>query len=763
MNNQGFRLVSILFVSSVCFGCGGTVTDDDAHAADVVAGDIAQDAAGIDTATPEVILSEEERAVYARHAELVVQSADMSYDELSGAWHDREGYLSAMPFDVSSADFLAEVTAAYGLDAAALEKLAANGFVVLDNGSSTSHPNLYMDIYVRDLLVLITVDSILFAVYKSYDEMLKQLEEDVLIDKLGDILEGTAAGLVTVCEGASGMWLDACRDIDAYVTVARTLLSGTEVAPAYGVNVAFRDNILVLADGLQPQQITMFGRPYPSPLGRYDFSQFKPRGHYTETEELQRYFKAMIWLGRTPMNLTMYDRDLLASVTLLKALQAGDRMDRWRMLDQAIQVFVGKSDNLTPPQFADVIDELAVDATLSTLESRAPDVRLALAEHGVPGSRILSQIMMMDPMSAEPTQIPAEFQLFGQRFVIDSYVFSNVVYDRISWGDDKPMRMMPDPLDAAFVLGFDEALPLLKDEIDTWHYAGNLNVLRTMAEDYGSDFWAESMYNAWLDAIRALGADQTGEQYPAATRTLAWAHRSINTGLASWAELRHDTILYVKQSYTGETCDYPDGYVEPNPEFFRRMKGFAVASSEMLNSLMVEDQTWPTHAARYWFARLAQHCEMLAGIAQAELDGVPRTSDQTEFIKSTVVMDGMCGSPGFSGWYSELFYGIHSETFKFKPTVCDVHTDPNTTEVLHVATGGANPMVMALQLEGGPRVFVGPVSSYYQFREPGFARLTDEEWMTRYSGLDGFVARPAWTASFLGTAPDPSTVGGCEP
>ncbi len=57
------------------------------------------------------------------------------------------------------------------------------------------------------------------------------------------------------------------------------------------------------------------------------------------------------------------------------------------------------------------------------------------------------------------------------------------------------------------------------------------------------------------------------------------------TALASWAELRHDTILYVKQSYTWATgvaitgaapleAKYY-GYVEPNPELYARAK-FAV-------------------------------------------------------------------------------------------------------------------------------------------------------------------------------------------
>ena len=39
-----------------------------------------------------------------------------------------------------------------------------------------------------------------------------------------------------------------------------------------------------------------------------------------------------------------------------------------------------------------------------------------------------------------------------------------------------------------------------------------------------------------------------------------------------WTQLRHDTILYIKQSMTGvPSCSYPAGYVEPVPLFWERL------------------------------------------------------------------------------------------------------------------------------------------------------------------------------------------------
>ena len=74
--------------------------------------------------------------------------------------------------------------------------------------------------------------------------------------------------------------------------------------------------------------------------------------------------------------------------------------------------------------------------------------------------------------------------------------------------------------------------------------------------------------------------------YPEAMRTRAWAMKTLNTQLASWTELRHDTLLYVQQSYTMPMlCGYPAGFVEPRPEFWQRMNLLAALASNAVAAL----------------------------------------------------------------------------------------------------------------------------------------------------------------------------------
>src|SRR5262249_30885220 len=78
-------------------------------------------------------------------------------------------------------------------------------------------------------------------------------------------------------------------------------------------------------------------------------------------------------------------------------------------------------------------------------------------------------------------------------------------------------------------------------------------------------------------------------EYPEPMRPRAWAMKTLNTQLASWAQLRHDTILYAKQSYTGaDGCIYPTGFVEPRVEFWQRLRGAASRTADLLASLSYE-------------------------------------------------------------------------------------------------------------------------------------------------------------------------------
>ena len=186
-------------------------------------------------------------------------------------------------------------------------------------------------------------------------------------------------------------------------------------------------------------------------------------------------------------------------------------------------------------------------------------------------------VFFYDPFSGELPKLPRSFALFSQRFTMDAWAFSEV-----TWPSTVAMRRRPSCLDAAFsVFGNDAVAPEIVARMTTQEgapyrdglpYQINLAAIRKVIDSQNSTAWTSSIYTAWLAAIRALSAPTTSSSYPEAMRTHAWAMKNLNTQLASWTELKHDTVLYETQPYTDDiSCDYPYGFVEPRPEFWEAM------------------------------------------------------------------------------------------------------------------------------------------------------------------------------------------------
>jgi hypothetical protein len=89
-------------------------------------------------------------------------------------------------------------------------------------------------------------------------------------------------------------------------------------------------------------------------------------------------------------------------------------------------------------------------------------------------------------------------------------------------------------------------------------------------------------------------------------RSTAWQDKQLNTALGSWAELKHDTILYAKQAYGGlGGCGQPQppspaaapAYVEPVPEVFARVAALASMTARAWNSAACWSFSPPTRRA----------------------------------------------------------------------------------------------------------------------------------------------------------------------
>jgi hypothetical protein len=241
-------------------------------------------------------------------------------------------------------------------------------------------------------------------------------------------------------------------------------------------------------------------------------------------------------------------------------------------------------------------------------------------------------------------------------------------------------------------------------------------------------------------------------------QTTAWHHEKLNTQLTSWAQLRHDNILYGKQSYTGGTaCSYPYTYVEPYPDLYEKLADFARRAAGFFGDVFSNSQVKSKDLIVDYYSRYGEIMQKLENIAVRELEQQELSEDQITFLK-TMINDYMVSGPSITGWYTELFFDVE-KSLNTDFTVADVHTQPTDQfgarvgNVLHVGNGKINLGVFLADNTCNPgqyMAYAGPVSSFYQEVMPGFRRLNDEEWEKYFWGDSELTPeRPDWVASYL--------------
>jgi hypothetical protein len=661
-----------------------------------------------------------------------------------------------------------------------------NGFVVSERMSAQSFAEMFYRIYSRDLPVFVPTDALLHAWHRSYDGMLEELEETYLASSLNEILTGMAREIPAAeKEYGKGVLAESLADADYFLTMARSLLAGKQISTALNQDGRVTTTLQAVRNE-QLHKFPLFGR-----LREMDFSQFKVRGHYENSELLKKYFKAMMWCGRIDLRIAggkdywgvlSSPRELGSAVILNDLLRRSKQYDRWQQFDRLMQTFVGRTDSATFAHLGALLTDAAIKspADLKTLEQL--EALQAKILEGKVGLQHIRGDVYTSPFGGK-VELPRSFSLLGQKFVLDSWVTAKVVFDDVPAEKDKDerihVRRVPSCLDVAFAaLGNDHVVPLLVDRItagphrfrDRVNYQNNLAATRNVIDAQQSSAWEENLYMGWLATLRELSVPTTDAKYPEVLRTKAWAMKSLNTQLASWAHLRHDTILYAKQSYTSKAeCYYPAGFVEPVPHVWTRFEKMVRRAAELIDKtpfpegvIVIKDERGETRVnfdarRKHQIAFLRNFAEQigkLKTIAIKELEQKEMTAEERKFLEDIVQKDRSSGHTEYNGWYTNLFYKSTTDSGQPDPLVADVHTDVPAPIfgdpgcVLHQGVGNVDLILIAIDNGKDRMIYAGPVLSHYEFEMPGIARRSDSEWRADLAA--GRVPpRPEWTRSYL--------------
>ena len=660
---------------------------------------------------------------------------------------------------------LSNVIVPFPLSADQLNRLAANG-VVVSPGTEKEFFSVYEQARYANVPIFVTSDTLLHSYHLIFDKVLRTAERQSFIPLLSDLNAAILAEIDAQYQALIGSeWEDAALRSVAFVGVGSKLLDPTVEVPAYAQELVDAELAKIdAAAGIEPSPL------FPGLEFGEDYTQYIPRGHYTLSEDLKAYFRSMMWYGRMTFRLKTDDADIgraetRAALLLVQALQNaqvnGDpALDTWRDLYDPTAFLVGRSDDLTAFQYLDVITAVYGESPdLPTISDEARLDTFIEAANQLPPPRILGLVISETDDVEEATK---GFRFMGQRFVPDAYIMRELIWRNVGTPDNS--RQLPMGLDVMAAMGSDRAYTILDNlgETSYENYPSQMQKMRDWTGSLTADEWTETLYNGWLYTLQPL-MTVPGDGYPQFMQSDAWLDKQLSTSLGSWAELKHDTILYAKQTYAelggGGYAPPPPkeavGYVEPVPEFYARLSALATMTRDGL-----QDRNLLGEKDAGSLDRLIRLADAFQIMAEKELRGEPLTDDEAYLIRyyggeleHLVMASG--DTPD-----EDPFAMPYMDEEPQAAVIADVATAPDYVRdgvpdptVLEEAVGRVDEIyvVVPAVVEDGTvylQVAKGGVFSYYEFPWPAADRLTDDKWREMLD--DGSAPdRPVWIDTFF--------------
>ena len=742
------RALSILLAMSlIAGGCGaaGEVSDvgNEVSSEDVPAGedagngsDKASDAG--DDAAPQkagtsLISNAEETIYYDPDLVPSVPDYQVASDFSNVTYHKNFAYL-----------FESEYDSEYNDTSKMRNALADKGFAVRPDGYHE-----FFDVYELNRYNMFpnfgTVDSLMHTCHLYFSYLLKSIEKESLSEKLKIVSAEMLARSTAQYESLKGTGFEdaALRNVALFYVGAKLQDSSVDSGiddSSFAEVTDTEYNKIMEAAAIEPCLLTGLNE---------DYTQYKPRGYYEGDEALEAYFRAMMWYGR--ISFALESEEMAKSAVLMSCALSQDDADYNSMYD-VTSFFAGVSDDFTYGEMVQVLE---------SAYGKIPDAEEVAGDEAAFG-KVVEALKKAQPpkingipvMENEENVIPS-FRFMGQRFTIDAAIMQNLIYRAVEENPEGERRYLPDALDTAAALGSEEAFKILDEQGDTKfkNYTDNLAVMQETFDNSDMELWGASLYAGWLYTLRPL-FEKRGEGYPWYMQNDEWNKKKLETFAGSYAELKHDTILYAKQvaaEMGGGDDEMPDdrGYVDPEPVIYSRFIDLSEKTSKGL-----EAAGMLSSAEKDDLALLSDIAKRLLDISEKELRNEALSDDDYEFIR------------GYGGNLEHFWQEVNAadgldlaHSYQAPcPVIADIATDPNGS-VLEVGSGKADTVFVVFPIDGELHVGSGSAYSFYQFTVPIDERMTDEEFRASLEGgyldddwnwveNDNITPQPDWTQSY---------------
>lgn len=625
-----------------------------------------------------------------------------------------------------------------------VKDLVENRFMIAETKNITSYEGkdeyqydqihqIYEDNEYKGIPSFVTTDSVTHIFHIFYDNFLRNLETEKLYPELKDFSQNLLATNIDLYNELENEHLKELQIKNIAFLATGANLSEVEMVevPEEAEKIVEEELKNIEAEKASDSNINN---------NKVDYSQLKPRGHYTRSEDLEKYFKSTMYYGQVgffPIKDGEEDKDvMLQSLLLTYSIYNNENtLKSWESLVGPMDFLVETADDLSIREYSRI---------LYGVYGKDFDINKLDDEEKLNAS--FKEVEKL-PMPQIAGFMGKSFRLIPQRAVLDNVFMQNTV--DIAKPGEPSKRPIYSGLD--LMSTFDNKLAYEIQKNDPYNQKWdkyqerideNIKTYREMKDEE----WQKNLYRGWLWMLSSYNKEYN-EGYPMFMQNKAWQTKDIVSALGSYVELKHDTILYgkaVMAEMGGGMEPKLKSYVEPNLDLYDKLNWLIEYTK-----INLKDREILSEKNEEKLNNFEKLVDFLITCSKKELNNELLTEEEYQELQyiggwmESLMVDFVESEDenNISYWYE-----ISNPQDRRMPIVADLMTVVENSvglpegEYFSIATG--KPAEIYVIYPIGDELYMGRggVFTYYEFLDKN--RLNDKEWQDKV--FKGEKDYPAW-------------------
>lgn len=597
------------------------------------------------------------------------------------------------------------------LSSSANGKLSDHGFVI-DKGNYNQLFEIYEQNKKESIPSFITTDLILQQMHVFYGTLENEIEEVYLTYILKSILEIINQELYASYE----------KTLDPNVerSIEENLLY---YSIPYAVITNKKNNLIGSYNELYYEELgkVLAGEGVGSKImgnDQLDYKIFKPTGHYTKNDRIQKYFKALTWLQK--ISLCLSDENDFSNAILIAYIinKKPELKNKYKQYIELKTYFSSKKEQFTLWNLAEIMSNIEGVKRLEDLYSER--VTEAIKEKlNIVGTKKDCQLTV--------SLMPLEYQ----------NLYTDL-RELVKSGTS------PSSIDLFAALGNSSAMAIF--EANSEETEMSTNYLTDITENLVSISTQENALSMdWISTL--LTSFNDTRDGPEFMNQSPWKRKELNTAMASWIKLNQRINLKAEgKRSTDNKPDFSDrsvlkGYVEPNIVFWN-------SAITILNNtkIFLDDRNMLSVKSSGNISSLIDRVTFLKDISEKEIGGISISDEEYDKIsnlgKEVNEFTLKLINPNYNTSNQQLSGNDFCIAF-----ATNIHAGGRGNNLIG-GVGLANGILVIVEIEGYLYLTRGAVFSYYELTDHNTPEISQRQWKKILSG-DNAPKSMSWMSELI--------------